>query len=273
MNMISKGVERALEVIQARFPEMQVLALSGNYCTDKKPAAINWIEGRGKSVVAEAVVPGKVVKSVLKTTVEALCHLNIKKNLIGSAMAGSIGGFNAHAANILTAMFLATGQDPAQNVESSMCMTLMEPTNNGEDLLISVTMPSIEVGTVGGGTVLAPQQAVLDMLGIRGAHPASPGSNARRLARIIASAVMAGELSLMSALAAGHLIRAHLQHNRSQPATPAVTRPVSPSPSPLLPTPVERERDRGVLAKEALKESLRVSSIRPESVIEEISKT
>ncbi|KAF8515679.1 hydroxymethylglutaryl-coenzyme A reductase-domain-containing protein [Hysterangium stoloniferum] len=252
MNMISKGVEKALEAVQARFPEMQVLALSGNYCTDKKPAAINWIEGRGKSVVAEAVVPGKVVRSVLKTTVAALCHLNVKKNLIGSAMAGSIGGFNAHAANILTAMFLATGQDPAQNVESSMCMTLMEPTNNGEDLLITVTMPSIEVGTVGGGTVLAPQQAVLDMLGLRGAHPTTPGSNARRLARIIAAAVMAGELSLMSALAAGHLIRAHLQHNRSQPATPAITRPGSPS----------RDRERG---KEAMKESLRVSSLIPSS--------
>jgi hydroxymethylglutaryl-CoA reductase (NADPH) len=85
---------------------MQVLALSGNYCTDKKPAAINWIEGRGKSVVGEAVVPGSVVKSVLKTTVEDLCHLNYKKNLVGSAMAGSIGGFNAHAANILTVSLL-----------------------------------------------------------------------------------------------------------------------------------------------------------------------
>jgi hydroxymethylglutaryl-CoA reductase (NADPH) len=127
MNMISKGTEKALEVVQKYFPEMITLALSGNYCTDKKPAAINWIEGRGKSVVAEAVIPGKVVKSVLKTTVEALCNLNTKKNLVGSAMAGSIGGFNAHAANILTAVFLATGQDPAQNVESSNCMTLMEP--------------------------------------------------------------------------------------------------------------------------------------------------
>lgn len=127
MNMISKGTEKALEVMSTYFPEMVVLALSGNYCTDKKPAAINWIEGRGKSVVAEAVIPGKIVKSVLKTTVEALCNLNIKKNLVGSAMAGSIGGFNAHAANILTAIFLATGQDPAQNVESSNCMTLMEP--------------------------------------------------------------------------------------------------------------------------------------------------
>jgi hydroxymethylglutaryl-CoA reductase (NADPH) len=127
MNMISKGTEKALEAMKEQFPEMVVLALSGNYCTDKKPAAINWIEGRGKSVVAEAVVPGDVVKSVLKTTVKDLCNLNVKKNLIGSAMAGSIGGFNAHAANILTAIFLATGQDPAQNVESSQCMTLLEP--------------------------------------------------------------------------------------------------------------------------------------------------
>ena len=127
MNMISKATEKALEVLGHEFPEMVVLCLSGNYCTDKKPAAINWIEGRGKSIVAEAVIPGKVVKSVLKTTVDALCNLNTKKNLVGSAMAGSVGGFNAHAANILTAIFLATGQDPAQNVESSNCMTLMEP--------------------------------------------------------------------------------------------------------------------------------------------------
>ncbi len=127
MNMISKGVEKALSVMLEEFPHMSILALSGNYCTDKKPAAINWIEGRGKSVVAEAVIPGKIVSSVLKTTVADLCNLNLKKNLIGSAMAGSIGGFNAHASNILTAIFLATGQDPAQNVESSNCITLMEP--------------------------------------------------------------------------------------------------------------------------------------------------
>ncbi|KAI0033054.1 hydroxymethylglutaryl-coenzyme A reductase-domain-containing protein [Vararia minispora EC-137] len=204
MNMISKGTEKALEALRHRFPEMIILVLSGNYCTDKKPAAINWIEGRGKSVVAEAVVPGSVVKSVLKTTVAAICNLNVKKNIVGSAMAGSISGFNAHAANILTAVFLATGQDPAQNVESSNCMTLMEPTNNGEDLLMTVTMPSIEVDTVGGGTVLAPQQSILETLGIKGAHPTQPGQNAQRLARIVASAVMTGELSLISALATSH---------------------------------------------------------------------
>jgi hydroxymethylglutaryl-CoA reductase (NADPH) len=107
-------------------------------------------------------------------------------------------------------------------------------TNNGEDLLMTVSMPSIEVGTVGGGTVLAPQAAVLEMLGIQGAHPESPGHNARRLARIIAAAVMAGELSLMSALAAGHLIRAHMAHNRSKPGTPLATRPNTPAPFAVL---------------------------------------
>ena len=89
-------------------------------------------------------------------------------------------------------------------------------------------MPSIEVGTIGGGTVLAPQQAVLDMLGFKGAHPTHPGQNSQMLARLIAASVMAGELSLMSALAAGHLVRAHLVHNRSQTNTPATSRPVTP---------------------------------------------
>lgn len=220
MNMISKGCEKALSVLGEHFPDMQIVSLSGNYCTDKKPAAINWIEGRGKSVVAEAVIPGHVVEKVLKTTVAALVELNVDKNLVGSAMAGSVGGFNAQAANILTAIYLAAGQDPAQNVESSQCMTLMSAVNDGKDLHISCTMPCIEVGTVGGGTTLPPQQAVLEMLGVRGPHPTNPGDNARRLARIICAAVMAGELSLCAALAAGHLVRAHMAHNRAT-AVPA----------------------------------------------------
>ncbi|KAF9946601.1 3-hydroxy-3-methylglutaryl-coenzyme A (HMG-CoA) reductase isozyme [Mortierella alpina] len=223
MNMISKGCERALEVLSERFPTMAVKSISGNYCTDKKPAAINWIEGRGKSVVAEAVIPGKIVETVLKTTVESLVELNLNKNLIGSAMAGAMGGFNAHAANILTAIYLATGQDPAQNVESSNCITLMKAVNNGQDLQISCTMPSIEVGTLGGGTALPPQASMLDLLGVRGSHPETPGANAQRLARIICAGVMAGELSLCAALAAGHLVKSHMVHNRAAPA--AITAP------------------------------------------------
>lgn len=119
--------------------------VTGNFCSDKKPSAVNWIEGRGKSVVCESVITADVVKKVLKTTVPALVELNMLKNLTGSAIAGSLGGFNAHAANIVSAVFIATGQDPAQNIESSHCITMMEPVNSGKDLHISVTMPSIEV--------------------------------------------------------------------------------------------------------------------------------
>lgn len=99
------------------------------------------------------------------------------------------------------------------------------PSYNG-NLQISVSMPSIEVGTIGGGTVLEPQSAMLDLLGVRGAHPTNPGDNARKLARIVCAGVLAGELSLCSALAAGHLVRAHMAHNRSQVPTRAPT-PVS----------------------------------------------
>ena len=140
----------------------------------------------------------------------------MSKNMVGSAIAGSIGGFNAHAANIVTAIYIATGQDPAQNVGSSNCITLMEPWGeNGDDLYITCTMPSIEVGTVGGGTILPSQAACLDMLGVKGANLDNPGENARQLSKIVCATVLAGELSLLSALAAGHLVRSHLKHNRS----------------------------------------------------------
>uniref|UniRef100_A0A0C9S3I2 3-hydroxy-3-methylglutaryl coenzyme A reductase n=1 Tax=Wollemia nobilis TaxID=56998 RepID=A0A0C9S3I2_9CONI len=215
MNMVSKGVQNVLDYLQAEFPDMDVISISGNFCADKKPTAVNWIEGRGKSVVCEAVITEEVVNKVLKTTVPALLELNMLKNLVGSAMAGAVGGFNAHAANVVSAVFIATGQDPAQNVESSHCITMMEPTNGGKDLHVSVTMPCIEVGTVGGGTQLASQSACLNLLGVKGANATSAGANAQTLARIVAGAVLAGELSLMSALAAGQLVRSHMKYNRS----------------------------------------------------------
>jgi len=110
MNMITKGVAAALDHMKAtRFPQARLLALSGNLCTDKKPAAINWVDGRGKSVTVECRIPADVVRSVLKTSTDRMVDLNVRKNLIGSAMAGSIGGFNAHASNLVTAVFLATG--------------------------------------------------------------------------------------------------------------------------------------------------------------------
>eukprot|EP01100_Stratorugosa_tubuloviscum_P000111 TRINITY_DN1023_c0_g3_i2.p1 TRINITY_DN1023_c0_g3~~TRINITY_DN1023_c0_g3_i2.p1 ORF type:complete len:529 (-),score=295.28 TRINITY_DN1023_c0_g3_i2:128-1714(-) len=214
MNMVSKGVDRVIETLRNEFPDLELVSLSGNLCTDKKPSAINWLEGRGKSVSCEARIPGHIVESVLKTTVKRIVDVNINKNLIGSALAGSIGGFNAHASNVVTAIFLATGQDAAQNVESSNCITLMEAINGGKDLYISCTMPSIEVGTVGGGTHLEPQGACLNILDVQGSSLHKPGQNSAQLARAICATVMAGELSLMAALAANHLVRSHMEHNR-----------------------------------------------------------
>lgn len=229
--------------ISVQFPDIYLLHnWPGNFCSDKKPAAVNWIEGRGKSVVCEAIIKEEVVKKVLKTNVAALVELNMLKNLAGSAIAGALGGFNAHASNIVSAVFIATGQDPAQNIESSHCITMMEALNDGKDLHISVTMPSIEVignslviinwiidlklnglfdfcfcqvGTVGGGTQLASQSACLNLLGVKGANKESPGSNSRLLATIVAGAVLAGELSLLSAIAAGQLVKSHMKYNRS----------------------------------------------------------
>lgn len=223
MNMVSKGVQNVLDFLQSDFPDMDIIGISGNFCSDKKAAAVNWIEGRGKSVVCEAVIKEEVVKKVLKTSVESLIELNMLKNLTGSAMAGALGGFNAHASNIVSAIYLATGQDPAQNVESSQCMTMMEAVNDGKDLHISVTMPSIEVGTVGGGTQLASQSACLNLLGVKGASKETPGANSRQLATIVAGSVLAGELSLMSAIAAGQLVKSHMKYNRSSKDVTKVT--------------------------------------------------
>lgn len=214
MNMVSKGAESALRYIQKFFPDMQIISLSGNFCSDKKPAAVNWIRGRGKRVVCECIVKARDLRGILKTDAKTLVQCNKLKNMAGSAMAGSIGGNNAHAANMVTAIYIACGQDPAQNVTSSNCSTGMECCgDSNEDLYLTCTMPSLEVGTVGGGTGLPGQSACLDMLGVRGAAD-SPADNSKKLAQIICATVMAGELSLMAALVNSDLVKSHMIHNR-----------------------------------------------------------
>ncbi|KIM93460.1 hypothetical protein OIDMADRAFT_46252 [Oidiodendron maius Zn] len=202
MNMTSKGAEAALTMMgKEGFPDMYILSLSGNYCADKKAAAVNWIE-----------VPADVLSFVLIIDVDTLVKLIQVKNLVGSAVAGALGSFNAHAANIVATVFIATGQDGAQIAESASCLTTMM--NVQGELHISVSMPSLEVATAGGGTVLRLQSTMHNMLGVRGPHTRNPGDNAGRLARIIAAAVLAGEVSLCSALAAGQLVRSHMLYNR-----------------------------------------------------------
>ena len=222
MNMVSKGVEHILKYLSVIFNDMQTVSISGNYCADKKACAVNWIQGRGKSVSACAELSAATVERVLKTDIRSIVDLHVSKNLVGSALAGSLGGFNAHAANIVTGVFLATGQDPAQVVESSFCLTHLEAVQGSkpsspQKLRISVTMPCLEVGTIGGGTKLHAQNSLLKIM----LAPASgkvflkkTESGAERLAKIIASTVLCGELSILAAQAAGHLTSAHLRLNR-----------------------------------------------------------
>ena len=150
------------------------------------------------------------VEERLHTTPEAIAEANTRKNLIGSAKAGSLG-FNAHAANTIAAAFLATGQDAAQVVEGANAITTAEARD--DELYASLSIASLEVGTVGGGTKLPTQAEALDMLGLAGGGD-PPGSNADALAEIIATGALAGELSLLAALASRHLSSAHEELGR-----------------------------------------------------------
>jgi hydroxymethylglutaryl-CoA reductase (NADPH) len=210
MNMATIATREACDVVEAE-TDAALVALSGNLCSDKKPAAINAVEGRGRSVTADVEVPREVVEERLHTTPEAIAEINTRKNLVGSAKAGGLG-FNAHVANAVAAMFLATGQDEAQVVEGANAITTAEATPDG-DLYCSVSLASLEVGTVGGGTKLPTQAAGLDVLGVRGGGDPA-GSNGDALAEAIAVGALAGELSLLAALGSRHLSSAHADLGR-----------------------------------------------------------
>ena len=199
MNMATIASEAVCRLVETE-TGATLVSVSGNMCSDKKPAAINMINGRGKTVIAEATIPKEVVERRLHTTSAAVVETNYRKNLLGSSLAGTLGA-NAHAANMVAALYIATGQDPAQVVGGSMTVTSCEDV--GGDLYICVRMPAVEVGTVGGGTRLPCQREALQMIGCLGE------GKARKLAEIVAATVLAGELSTLAAQAAGQLGSAH----------------------------------------------------------------
>ncbi len=211
MNMVTIASEAVARYIEEKFGRAKLIALSGNMCVDKKANSVNYILGRGKTVAAEALVKREVLAK-LEVTPEDVDLVNTRKNLLGSALAHSYG-FNAHFANIIAAMFIATGQDAAQVVESSMGITSTEVREGG--LYISIFLPSLEVGTVGGGTGLPTQREALQLLGVAGPGD-PPGVNSLKLAEIVAGAVLAGELNLLVALARGELASAHKKFGRAK---------------------------------------------------------
>ncbi|HKL97047.1 MAG TPA: hydroxymethylglutaryl-CoA reductase (NADPH), partial [Methanocorpusculum sp.] len=211
MNMVTLASEAAAHLIEEE-TGAQLVAVSGNMCCDKKPSAINVIEGRGKTVSAGVFLSDELVSSVFKTNAATLTDVNTRKNLIGSARAASLG-FNAQAANVVAAMFIACGQDPAHVVEGSNAITTVDLMDGG--VYVSVTLPSLQVGTVGGGTGITTQNTCLTMLGVAGGAE-NPGDNAKAFSEIVATGVLAGELSLLGALGAQHLGKAHRELGRGE---------------------------------------------------------
>ncbi|MDR1820174.1 MAG: hydroxymethylglutaryl-CoA reductase (NADPH) [Methanobrevibacter sp.] len=206
MNMVTIATEKALELLENE-TSGEVISLSGNACVDKKPSNINLIEGRGKSLIADILIPKEIVHNKLKTTAKSIEKVNTIKNLIGSAVSGSMG-FNAHYANIIAGLFLATGQDVAHVVEGSLGITTAE--NRNGDLYFSVTIPDLPIATVGGGTSLETSEESLKILDCHGT------GKVEKLAEIMAATVLGGELSLISALSSGHLAKAHKTHGRAK---------------------------------------------------------
>lgn len=204
MNMVTIATEKAVSLIEQK-TKARCIALAGNFDIDKKPAWLNFILGRGKKVWAEVVLPKKVVKDVLKTTPDKITGVVLGKNHLGSIMSGSLG-FNAHYANILSAMFLATGQDLAHVVEGSLGVTTCEILEDG-NLSFSIYLPCLVVGTVGGGTNLPTQKEALEIMKITGVL---------EYAQCLAAAVLAGELSLIASLSEGSLATAHQRLGRKE---------------------------------------------------------
>ncbi|MFP6906026.1 MAG: hydroxymethylglutaryl-CoA reductase [Verrucomicrobiota bacterium] len=211
-NMVTKASQRIQEWILQEYRELRYLSVSGNYCADKKVSAVNGILGRGKYVVSELTIPEKICRRYLKATPAEIVEINIKKNLVGSILAGGLRSANAHVANTLLAFYLATGQDAANIVEGSQGMTFAEL--RGSDLYFSLTLPNVIVGTVGNGKDLDFVRANLEQLGCTKVR--EPGENSRRLAAVCTAAALCSELSLLAALTnPGELMEAHLKLERA----------------------------------------------------------
>lgn len=210
-NMVTKAADALMERILSWDLGLSYGSVSGNYCSDKKATAVNGILGRGRNVIADILLPHEVVERRLRTTASSLTDLVVRKDLVGSTIAGALRSANAHYANMLLGFYLATGQDAANIVEGSQGVTYAE--TRPEGLYFSCTLPNLIVGTVGSGKHLPDVTAALERLGCR--EDREVGANSRRLASLIAATVLCGELSLLAAQTnPGELMSTHLRMER-----------------------------------------------------------
>jgi hydroxymethylglutaryl-CoA reductase (NADPH) len=206
-NLTGKATLAACEWIAANYPGEARFILSGNMDTDKKHSRINMLQTRGRRVVAEAVVRADVLKRIMGVEARDLFRAR-QVAQVGAFLAGSSNN-GVHAANGLTALFIACGQDVANVSESHAGVTYTQLLDNG-DYYWSVTLTSLIVGTYGGGTALATQRECLELLGCYGAGCAD------KFAEICAAVVLAGDASLASAILAGDWVSSHDRLGRNR---------------------------------------------------------
>jgi hydroxymethylglutaryl-CoA reductase (NADPH) len=212
MNMIMKATDAACRWLVERGTASRYYIMTGS-SSEKRSGGAAMAGGKGKTVVAEAVVPTDLLGTYLRVSPAQM--LDVWHRTLLGQVAANVVGYNGHLANGLTALFIACGQDVANVANAATGITSFELTTEG-DLYVSVTLTSLTVGTVGGGTQLGTSLECLRMLGCAGAG-GSP-----RFAEIAAATVLAGELSMGAAIASGEIVEAHDLYGRNRPDEPAL---------------------------------------------------
>jgi hydroxymethylglutaryl-CoA reductase (NADPH) len=207
MNMIVKATERSCQWIVSNTHARHFYIFSG-LSAEKRASGSLLAGGKGKKVVAGALLSSALIRQYLHVTAVQLVEL-WQHTVLGHMQAHTIG-YNAHYANGLAALFIACGQDVANIVNAAVGITNFELVNDGQ-VYVSVTLPSLTVATVGGGTALATSRECLEMLGVAGK------GGAPKLAEIIAATLLAGEISMAAAIASGEFAKAHENYGRNRP--------------------------------------------------------
>jgi len=208
MNMIARATDQACRGIAKRARARRFYLFSG-LSSEKRASGALLAGGKGKTVVAGARIPAAILKSHLHVTAADFVD-EWHRSMIGHVRAHAVG-FNAQYANGLAALFIACGQDVANVANAAVGVTNYEPEDGG-DVHVSVTLPSLTVATVGGGTALGTSRECLEVLGCAGA------GCARKFAEIVAATLLAGEISMAAAIASGEFVAAHEKYGRNRPA-------------------------------------------------------
>lgn len=212
INMVTFATEKACQFITSSV-KIRRFYLQPNFSSIKKVTAHHFVRGFGKTVVAEAVIPAGLIRRSFHATPQDIVDFYHTVRLC-AAHVGMVG-INGHTANMLTAIYTACGQDVACVVDSHVGVTNFEVTADGA-LYISVKLPSLLVGTVGGGTGLATQHECLQLMGCAGQ------GKAKTFAEVVAAATLAGELAICARVANGTFARAHQKYGRTVGSSAAV---------------------------------------------------